>query len=201
MAGRLRLSLPPLRALLAAGALAAVALSFATPADAKDYRRNGRCDDERYETSNGGKAAPGTDEYDCSRYGDGMKDEYARQRARASRDNDKDLQHNNTCDDPRYATTTGRAARGADEFDCSRYGGGMSGRSADRAGRRADDDRRRRDDRDRGWDDRNYGNRSRYEDSREREYREFKQWQAQREQQERLERQRRTGVDLDWWQR
>jgi hypothetical protein len=37
------------------------------------YARNGRCDDPRYNTSHGGKAEPGTDEYDCSRYGGGLK--------------------------------------------------------------------------------------------------------------------------------
>lgn len=37
------------------------------------YARNGRCDDPRYNTSNGGRAAPGTDEWDCSRHGDGLK--------------------------------------------------------------------------------------------------------------------------------
>ncbi len=37
------------------------------------YARNGRCDDPRYNTSNGGRAEPGTDDYDCSRYGDGLK--------------------------------------------------------------------------------------------------------------------------------
>lgn len=37
------------------------------------YARNGRCDDARYNTSNGGRAEKGTDEYDCSRYGNGLK--------------------------------------------------------------------------------------------------------------------------------
>lgn len=37
------------------------------------YSRNGRCDDARYNTSNGGRAETGTDEWDCSRYGDGLK--------------------------------------------------------------------------------------------------------------------------------
>ncbi|MBP2230682.1 hypothetical protein J2847_003987 [Azospirillum agricola] len=37
------------------------------------YARNGRCDDPRYNTSNGGRAEAGTDDYDCSRYGDGVK--------------------------------------------------------------------------------------------------------------------------------
>jgi hypothetical protein len=37
------------------------------------YARNGQCDDRRYNTSHGGKAEPGTDEYDCSRYGGGLK--------------------------------------------------------------------------------------------------------------------------------
>lgn len=37
------------------------------------YARNGRCDDPRYNTSNGGRAEVGTDDYDCSRYGDGLK--------------------------------------------------------------------------------------------------------------------------------
>ncbi|HSK40707.1 MAG TPA: hypothetical protein VK943_13155 [Arenibaculum sp.] len=39
-------------------------------------RDNGRCDDRRYETSSGGRAAPGTDEYDCSRFGGGLKGKY-----------------------------------------------------------------------------------------------------------------------------
>lgn len=37
------------------------------------YANNGRCDDARYETSNGGRAAPGTDERDCRRFGHGLK--------------------------------------------------------------------------------------------------------------------------------
>ncbi len=37
------------------------------------YAGNGRCDDPRYHTSNGGRAAPGTDERDCRRYGQGRK--------------------------------------------------------------------------------------------------------------------------------
>ena len=37
------------------------------------YARNGRCDDSRYNTSNGGRAEAGSDDYDCSRYGDGVK--------------------------------------------------------------------------------------------------------------------------------
>lgn len=37
------------------------------------YVRNGRCDDPRYNTSNGGHAEAGTDDYDCSRYGNGLK--------------------------------------------------------------------------------------------------------------------------------
>ncbi|CAO3423704.1 hypothetical protein [Azospirillum endophyticum] len=37
------------------------------------YARNGRCEDPRYNTSNGGRAEAGTDDYDCSRYGDGLK--------------------------------------------------------------------------------------------------------------------------------
>jgi hypothetical protein len=40
------------------------------------YRDNGRCDDARYESSNGGRARPGTDEFDCSRYGNGLKGRY-----------------------------------------------------------------------------------------------------------------------------
>ncbi|WP_207484109.1 hypothetical protein [Arenibaculum pallidiluteum] len=44
-------------------------------AEARQFRwqHNGRCDDPRYETSNGGRARPGTDEFDCSRHGDGLK--------------------------------------------------------------------------------------------------------------------------------
>ncbi|HEY0838446.1 MAG TPA: hypothetical protein VGE72_31350 [Azospirillum sp.] len=37
------------------------------------YAFNGRCDDPRYNTSGGGRAEAGTDEFDCSRYGDGLK--------------------------------------------------------------------------------------------------------------------------------
>ncbi|WP_448206105.1 hypothetical protein [Azospirillum sp. sgz302134] len=37
------------------------------------YANNGRCDDARYRTSNGGRAAPGSDERDCRRFGDGRK--------------------------------------------------------------------------------------------------------------------------------
>lgn len=42
---------------------------------AGDYRyaNNGRCDDARYRTSNGGHASAGTDERDCRRFGDGLK--------------------------------------------------------------------------------------------------------------------------------
>ena len=36
------------------------------------YAYNGRCDDPRYRISNGGRAQPGTDQYDCSRYGGGL---------------------------------------------------------------------------------------------------------------------------------
>ena len=39
----------------------------------RSYANNGRCDDARYRTSNGGRAEPGTDERDCRRYGDGRK--------------------------------------------------------------------------------------------------------------------------------
>lgn len=39
----------------------------------RSYANNGRCDDARYRTSNGGHAAPGTDERDCRKYGDGRK--------------------------------------------------------------------------------------------------------------------------------
>lgn len=37
------------------------------------YANNGQCDDPRYNTSNGGRAEAGTDDYDCSRYGNGIK--------------------------------------------------------------------------------------------------------------------------------
>jgi len=37
------------------------------------YANNGRCDDPRYRTSNGGRAERGSDERDCRRYGDGRK--------------------------------------------------------------------------------------------------------------------------------
>ncbi len=39
----------------------------------RSYANNGRCDDARYRTSNGGRADPGTDERDCRKYGDGRK--------------------------------------------------------------------------------------------------------------------------------
>jgi len=41
--------------------------------DDRRYAHNGRCDDPRYRTSNGGRAEPGSDERDCRRYGDGRK--------------------------------------------------------------------------------------------------------------------------------
>ncbi|KAA0598591.1 hypothetical protein J2848_001042 [Azospirillum lipoferum] len=41
--------------------------------ESDSYARNGRCDDPRYNTSNGGRAEAGTDDYDCSRYGNGLK--------------------------------------------------------------------------------------------------------------------------------
>ncbi|WP_109118540.1 hypothetical protein [Azospirillum sp. TSO22-1] len=41
--------------------------------DSYRYANNGRCDDPSYRTSNGGRAAPGTDERDCRRHGDGRK--------------------------------------------------------------------------------------------------------------------------------
>ena len=37
------------------------------------YAYNGRCDDPSYNTSNGGRAERGSDEFDCSRYGQGLK--------------------------------------------------------------------------------------------------------------------------------
>lgn len=37
------------------------------------YAYNGQCDDPSYNTSNGGNAARGSDEFDCSRYGNGLK--------------------------------------------------------------------------------------------------------------------------------
>lgn len=37
------------------------------------YAGNGRCDDPRYRTSNGGRAPAGSDEWDCRRFGDGRK--------------------------------------------------------------------------------------------------------------------------------
>jgi hypothetical protein len=43
---------------------------------ASAYRNNGRCDDPRYETSHGGRARPGSDDYDCSRFGNGLKGRY-----------------------------------------------------------------------------------------------------------------------------
>lgn len=50
----------------------------AAPTQARNLGDNGRCDDLRYETSNHGHAEPGTDEYDCSRYGQGLKEAYRR---------------------------------------------------------------------------------------------------------------------------
>ncbi len=41
--------------------------------DYSRYAGNGRCDDARYRTSNGGRAEAGTDERDCRRFGDGRK--------------------------------------------------------------------------------------------------------------------------------
>lgn len=46
---------------------------FGSGSSDSTYARNGRCDDPRYNTSNGGRAEPGTDDYDCSRYGNGLK--------------------------------------------------------------------------------------------------------------------------------
>jgi len=46
---------------------------FGSGSSDSPYARNGRCDDPRYNTSHGGRAEPGTDDYDCSRYGDGLK--------------------------------------------------------------------------------------------------------------------------------
>lgn len=37
------------------------------------YAHNGRCDDPAYNTSNGGRASRGSDDFDCSRYGEGLK--------------------------------------------------------------------------------------------------------------------------------
>jgi hypothetical protein len=65
---------PLLRAVSALLAFALLA-GAARPVEAWDHRwqNNGRCDDARYETSHGGRARAGTDEYDCSRYGNGLK--------------------------------------------------------------------------------------------------------------------------------
>ena len=41
--------------------------------DGGPYAYNGQCDDPSYNTSNGGNAAPGSDRYDCRRYGNGLK--------------------------------------------------------------------------------------------------------------------------------
>lgn len=46
---------------------------FGSGSSDSPYARNGRCDDPRYNTSNGGHAEAGTDDYDCSRYGNGLK--------------------------------------------------------------------------------------------------------------------------------
>jgi len=94
------------------------------------WERNGRCDDERYETSNGGKAPPGADEYDCSRYGNGMKGRAAKE-ARQEAGAGKRWSKNGVCEDERYKEGRGYAPAGADEYDCSRVGGGLRRRYAD----------------------------------------------------------------------
>lgn len=71
MTARPKLLLRAVSVLLACAVLAGAA----RPAEAWEHRwqRNGRCDDARYETSHGGRAQAGTDEYDCRRYGNGLK--------------------------------------------------------------------------------------------------------------------------------
>ena len=83
----------------------------------RKYNFNGRCDDPRYETSHGGNAEEGTDEFDCLLYGNGLKGRYVGKEG--------DLARNGVCDDPRFAVTTGRARAYRDDFDCSRYGQGL----------------------------------------------------------------------------
>ena len=76
---------------------------------------NHRCEDPSYRVSTTQQALPGTDEFDCQRYGDGMRvfrpwTQFA---------------FNGRCDDPTYNATTGHAVPGSDEYDCQRYGGGQ----------------------------------------------------------------------------
>ncbi|WP_109120256.1 hypothetical protein [Azospirillum sp. TSO22-1] len=47
--------------------------SYRTRQGGGPYAHNGRCDDPSYNTSNGGNAERGTDQYDCRRYGNGLK--------------------------------------------------------------------------------------------------------------------------------
>ena len=82
--------------------------------------RNGRCDDDRYQTSNGGAAPAGEDEYDCLLFGNGLKSGRVK--------NEGAFARNGVCDDPAYVVTTGRAKRGTDEYDCTRLGDGLRGK-------------------------------------------------------------------------
>lgn len=107
-------------------ALACVTISL--PVQARSLGDNGRCDDPRYETSNRGRAEPGTDEYDCSRWGHGLKGFHSsRSRKDASGVRRWNLHaENGRCEDPRYETSNGGWAEpGTDEYDCSRYGHGL----------------------------------------------------------------------------
>ncbi|MGQ9369647.1 hypothetical protein [Azospirillum sp. ST 5-10] len=47
--------------------------AWGDPRWSMQYAYNGRCDDPRYRTSNGGLAEPGTDEADCGKFGDGLR--------------------------------------------------------------------------------------------------------------------------------
>lgn len=47
--------------------------AWGNPRWSMQYAYNGRCDDPRYRTSNGGLAEPGTDEHDCQQFGDGLR--------------------------------------------------------------------------------------------------------------------------------
>lgn len=85
----------------------------------RDWERNGRCNDDRYNTSNGGWAPEGEDEYDCLLFGDGLKSGRVK--------NEGAFARNGVCDDPGYVVTTGRARRGSDEYDCTRLGNGLRG--------------------------------------------------------------------------
>ncbi|WP_162937296.1 hypothetical protein [Indioceanicola profundi] len=79
---------------------------------------NGLCEDTRYETSRGGGADTGTDEYDCLLFGNGLKlGNLGKEQQGFAR--------NGVCDDPAYAYTTGLGRPGRDQYDCTRLGRGL----------------------------------------------------------------------------